>query len=232
MRPFKDSPGNGWQIVLTIDIIKRVKGLINVDLSKPHLPRTGQEAALIDELETDFVLFAEVVLALVRAQAETMEIDEKEFMSALDGTAIGAARAAFRGELADFLKPARGGRDAEETGGAERSRGGGDRGDERGGGDQEDEDCWDLVDDLAGIVGVVPGPLTLRSLIRMAEAPQRADWARTSSLMSLIANLDRDPKKRRPFSASDFDPFHARRAGRRPTGKITATELEQILGAK
>ena len=41
----------------------------------------------------------------------------------------------------------------------------------------------------------------------MAEGRQRADWARCSALMALIANTQRDPKKTRAFRPSDFDPF-------------------------
>jgi hypothetical protein len=41
----------------------------------------------------------------------------------------------------------------------------------------------------------------------MAEGRQRVDWSRTSSLMALIANTQRDPKKTRAFRPSDFDPF-------------------------
>ena len=41
----------------------------------------------------------------------------------------------------------------------------------------------------------------------MAEAKQRDEWARTSSLMALIANANRDAKKHRAFRPSDFDPF-------------------------
>jgi len=51
----------------------------------------------------------------------------------------------------------------------------------------------------------------MRELTEMAEGRQRADWARSSSLMSLLANCHRDPKRSRAFRQSDFDPF-ARRA--------------------
>lgn len=47
----------------------------------------------------------------------------------------------------------------------------------------------------------------------MAEARQRYAWAHTSSLLALIANTNRDPKKHRPFKPSDFDPFARRRQG-------------------
>ncbi len=33
------------------------------------------------------------------------------------------------------------------------------------------------------------------------------EWARTSSVMALIANAHRDPKKTRGYKPSDFDPF-------------------------
>jgi hypothetical protein len=40
----------------------------------------------------------------------------------------------------------------------------------------------------------------------MADARQKHDWSMTSSLMALIANAHRDPKKHRPFKPADFDP--------------------------
>jgi len=44
----------------------------------------------------------------------------------------------------------------------------------------------------------------------MAEARTRDDWSRTSSIMALIANVNRDPKKTRAFRPRDFDPFAKR----------------------
>ncbi len=46
----------------------------------------------------------------------------------------------------------------------------------------------------------------------MAEQRQRDEWARTSSIMALIANTQRNPKRQRAARPSDFDPF-ARKAG-------------------
>ncbi len=48
----------------------------------------------------------------------------------------------------------------------------------------------------------------------MAEARQRDEWSRTSSVMALVANTQRNPKKTRPFRPGDFDPF-ARAADKR-----------------
>ena len=63
-----------------------------------------------------------------------------------------------------------------------------------------------MIWQLAGLLGVDPGPLTLRELVWMAEARLQAEWAQTSSVMALIANANRDPKKHGPFKPGDFDP--------------------------
>jgi hypothetical protein len=41
----------------------------------------------------------------------------------------------------------------------------------------------------------------------MAQAACRERWARTSAVLALIANANRDPKKTRPFKPADFDPY-------------------------
>lgn len=41
----------------------------------------------------------------------------------------------------------------------------------------------------------------------MAEARVRDEWSRTSSVMALLANAHRDPKRTSPYRPSDFDPF-------------------------
>lgn len=44
----------------------------------------------------------------------------------------------------------------------------------------------------------------------MARAATRERWARASSVMALLANIHRDPKKHAPFAPSDFDPTRER----------------------
>jgi hypothetical protein len=46
----------------------------------------------------------------------------------------------------------------------------------------------------------------------MAEARGRANWAHTSTVLALLANVNRDPKRTRAFKPSDFNPFETRRA--------------------
>jgi hypothetical protein len=44
----------------------------------------------------------------------------------------------------------------------------------------------------------------------MAEARGRDNWAHTSAVLALVANVNRDPKKTRPFKPADFDPYSAK----------------------
>ena len=62
---------------------------------------------------------------------------------------------------------------------------------------------------MAGIIGLDPGPLTLRELLLMAESRSQDNWAHTSAILALVANVNRDPKKSRAFKPSDFNP-HAK----------------------
>jgi len=60
----------------------------------------------------------------------------------------------------------------------------------------------------------------------MAEAKQRDEWARTSSLMALIANANRDAKKHRAFRPTDFDPFSQTH---KPKQKVDVSILKDIF---
>ena len=55
------------------------------------------------------------------------------------------------------------------------------------------DDPWRVVYELAGVIGVDPGPLTLRELLWMSEARAREAWAHTSAGLALIANVNGDP---------------------------------------
>jgi hypothetical protein len=61
----------------------------------------------------------------------------------------------------------------------------------------------------------------------MADARNRAEWGRAASIMALIANVNRDPKKSRAFKPADFDPFTQRRSGAAP--KLKMSEVKGML---
>jgi hypothetical protein len=63
----------------------------------------------------------------------------------------------------------------------------------------------------------------------MAEGRQRDEWGRTSSLMAIIAEANRDKKKRsRPFKPSDFNPF-AQHVKQEPIAQAPITALKDIF---
>ena len=45
----------------------------------------------------------------------------------------------------------------------------------------------------------------------MAEERQRDLWSHTSLVLSVLANIHRDPKRAGRYSADDFNPFTARK---------------------
>lgn len=47
----------------------------------------------------------------------------------------------------------------------------------------------------------------MRELALMAEGRQKTLWALGASVMALLANLHRDPKKGRKWAPRDFNPF-------------------------
>lgn len=44
----------------------------------------------------------------------------------------------------------------------------------------------------------------------MAEARGRDNWAHTSAILALMANVNRDPKRSRVYKPADFDPYQRR----------------------
>jgi len=64
----------------------------------------------------------------------------------------------------------------------------------------------------------------------MAEGRGRDEWGRMSSLLALVANVNRDPRRTRAFRPSDFNPYEARRQ----SGGVVLTKanfglLEQVF---
>jgi len=77
---------------------------------------------------------------------------------------------------------------------------------------------------------VDPRPLTLRELLWMAEARGRDAWAHTSVLCALIANVNRDPKRRpRAFRPADFDPYAKEHEKPIPAGKRAFELMKQVF---
>lgn len=58
----------------------------------------------------------------------------------------------------------------------------------------------------------------------MAEARAESEWAHTSAVLAMLANVHRDPKKTKAFTPSDFNPL-AKRRRRDRQGKATSLKI-------
>lgn len=82
------------------------------------------------------------------------------------------------------------------------------------------------------MLGIVPDPYTLRQLLLMSRAKAREAWSHTAAVMALIANCNRDPKKRRqPWSPDDFHPLAKRDRITGPPGPMDPDVKEMLAYA-
>ena len=63
-----------------------------------------------------------------------------------------------------------------------------------------------MIYELSGTVGVLPFDLTLRELLIMAESKLKVSWLQTSAIVSMILNVNRDPKNK-PVPLDYFSPY-------------------------
>lgn len=104
MKTFTDSAGHTWTVAITVDAIKRVQGLVGINLARITEPIKPNEPPLLTVLETDLMLLVDTIYAIVQPQAETAGITGAQFGAALGGDAISAAHDAFWAKLADFFR--------------------------------------------------------------------------------------------------------------------------------
>ena len=103
MKTFNDSAGRTWTVAVTINAVKRVKGLLDVDLTD----LMDGDPPLLTRLDTDIVLLCDLVFALVKPQADEQGVTDEAFAEALGGDAIIQAHDALLEELADFFRSLR-----------------------------------------------------------------------------------------------------------------------------
>jgi hypothetical protein len=63
----------------------------------------------------------------------------------------------------------------------------------------------------------------------MAESRSRERWNHTSSILALLANCHRDPKKGRRLKPADFHPYQQANARRGPLPKAEFNVLKQVF---
>jgi len=103
MRVFKDNAGRTWTLQINVAAVKRVRGLVGIDLYQ--LASDGFES--LGKLVSNPVDLADVLYCLVKDQADSQKITAEDFGRALAGDCITQAADAFVEELIDFFPDAR-----------------------------------------------------------------------------------------------------------------------------
>lgn len=100
MQTFVDTENRTWVISLTIDAIKRVRGLLDVDLLGLELG----DPPVLTRLGTDVSLLCDVIYVLIKPQADKLGVTDEQFGAALGGEVILAAQTVFYAELINFFQ--------------------------------------------------------------------------------------------------------------------------------
>jgi hypothetical protein len=100
MKTFTDSASRTWTISLTIDSVKRVRDLLNVNLLEPE----AGEPPLLTRIGTDEILLCDIIYCLIKPQADSLGVTDQQFGQSLGGDVILAAQNAFYDEIIDFFQ--------------------------------------------------------------------------------------------------------------------------------
>lgn len=66
----------------------------------------------------------------------------------------------------------------------------------------------------------------------MSEARCRQQWQHTSSLMALLVNINRDPKKGKTAKPADFNPYEVRTAKDDRVARVSILKLKGMFSKK
>jgi hypothetical protein len=103
MHSFVDNSRRTWEIAINVAAVKRIRGLLGIDLYA--LVDDGFKS--LSKLVSDPVTLADVLYCLCKDQADKQSISDEDFGRALAGDAITHAADAFVEELIDFFPDAR-----------------------------------------------------------------------------------------------------------------------------
>lgn len=97
---FKDSADREWQVDITVNTIKRVRELTEIDLA-------SLDHALLKDILTDPIDLCNVLYAIVKPQADAQDVTPENFGEALVGNAIERATDALLEALVNFFPDSR-----------------------------------------------------------------------------------------------------------------------------
>ena len=97
MQKFVDSHGRVWVIEINAAVIKRVRALTGINLYEVV------DGELMEKLESDIVLFCDLLYAICKPQADRDQISDEQFGEGLAGDVIDEATTAFIEAMLQFL---------------------------------------------------------------------------------------------------------------------------------
>lgn len=103
MKTFTDNAGRTWTISVHVTAIKRVRGLLGLNLLE--LVDDGFQG--LGKLLADPIGLVDVLYVLCKDEADKLGVSDEDFGRAMYGDAIEAARNAFLEEYADFFQDPR-----------------------------------------------------------------------------------------------------------------------------
>jgi hypothetical protein len=101
MKTFTDNASRTWTVTVNVDAVRRVRGLLDVDLLEVV------EGKLLERLVGDPVLLCDLVYALCKPEADAKAITNEDFGRAMAGDPIDGATTALLEELCDFFPSSR-----------------------------------------------------------------------------------------------------------------------------
>jgi len=108
MKTFNDNAGRTWTVSINVDAIKRVKGLLDINLLDVASGESkGNDRGLLGRLSGDPILLCDVLFALCKPEADTRKVSDEEFGRGMAGDAIDHATTALLEELVDFFPQAK-----------------------------------------------------------------------------------------------------------------------------
>lgn len=99
MKSFADNAGRTWAVQVNVDTIKRVKGLLDVNLLDVV------DGDLVERLVSDPILVCDVVYVVCKPEADKQGVSDEDFGRSMAGDAIHSATDALLGEIVDFFPP-------------------------------------------------------------------------------------------------------------------------------
>lgn len=97
MKAFKDNADRSWSVNINVATIKRVRGLLNIDLME------AVDGNLLERLVTDPVLLCDVIYVVCKSEADEAGVSDEQFGQAMAGDALELATAALLESLVEFF---------------------------------------------------------------------------------------------------------------------------------